>query len=110
MIPARMCLESLDRRPGIRGQLGSKAIMAIPKRDFRSTPTSVHWPSAKVVRLVPEAARTSYAALFVVGRCSGHHATERAADCDPPRRLNFVFPIDPLMALLSRPDLAGFFR
>jgi hypothetical protein len=26
-IPARMCLESLDRRPGIRGQPGSKAIM-----------------------------------------------------------------------------------
>jgi hypothetical protein len=60
MIPARMCLESLDRRPGIRGQPGSKAIMAIPKRDFRSTPTSVHWSSAKVVRLVPILLRKSF--------------------------------------------------
>jgi len=31
MIPARMCLESLDRRPGIREQPGSKAsILACP--------------------------------------------------------------------------------
>ena len=35
MIPARMCLESLDRRPGIREQPGSIGVMLTVRR---STP------------------------------------------------------------------------
>src|SRR4030095_315979 len=38
MIPARMCLESLDRRPGIREQPGSIASVWPRTDDFRSTP------------------------------------------------------------------------
>jgi hypothetical protein len=40
MIPARMCLESLDRRPGIREQPGSKAPFWQCGNHFRSTPIS----------------------------------------------------------------------
>ena len=40
MNPARMFLESLDRRPGIREQPGSKAALTAPKSDFRFTPES----------------------------------------------------------------------
>jgi hypothetical protein len=40
MNPARMFLESLDRRPGIREQPGSKAALTAPKSNFRFTPDS----------------------------------------------------------------------
>jgi len=42
MIPARMCLESLDRRPGIREQPGSKAVLGAFLSDVRFTPTNRH--------------------------------------------------------------------
>jgi hypothetical protein len=42
MIPARMCLESLDRRPGIREQPGSRGDLMNLRSDFRSTPIIGH--------------------------------------------------------------------
>ena len=40
--PARTCLESLDRRPGIREQPGSKGGIAGPASYFSSTPEKGH--------------------------------------------------------------------
>ena len=40
MIPARMCLESLDRRPGIREQPGSKGDLGWRPRKVRFTPNN----------------------------------------------------------------------
>jgi hypothetical protein len=42
MIPARMCLESLDRRPGIREQPGSIASVRPIAGYFRSSPNNGH--------------------------------------------------------------------
>src|SRR5690242_17965292 len=39
--PARMFVEGLDRRPGIREQPGSKAAPTSSKSDFRSSPKNV---------------------------------------------------------------------
>src|SRR5882757_418626 len=40
MIPARMCLESLDRRPGIREQPGSNSEVGGRNREVRFAPES----------------------------------------------------------------------
>ena len=42
MIPARMCLESLDRRPGIREQPGSNSEVRAGDREVGFAPMSGH--------------------------------------------------------------------
>jgi hypothetical protein len=71
MNPARMFLESLDRRPGIREQPGSFASVWPPTDDFRGRDASYLAPPAQI-RTGPIRAYGSHLGCLTAKRLSGH--------------------------------------
>jgi hypothetical protein len=75
--PGKDILESLDRRPGIREQPGSKAVLTAPKTDFRYSPNNGHHSSK---RPLPKSANRRHHSITSSARASSGCATSILSD------------------------------